>query len=187
MGEACLAPYVRPCDWAMVPGDARLARSVTRPFGGAVESQVMRHPIGVGFDFGWRASYSWHMGRSRPLLALVLTVAVSAAGVACACAVPAFGSSDAGHAHHSAGHHGAEAATQDDCLHVDCGDCSADGVPSRHSASTPPPDTSLDEVAFTGTHLLFAPRMLAPSCRPPPLPLARPADSPVRRFDRMLD
>ena len=141
---------------------------------------------------------SHHLSRTSPrrqsptalgsLLALVLTVAVSAAGVACACAVPALDSSEAGHGHHPAPHHLAEAASEDACLHVDCGDCSADGITTRLSASTPPPETSLDEaLALTGAHLPLAPPLRASSARSPPLPLARLADSPVRRFDRMLD
>ena len=126
------------------------------------------------------------MSQLRPYLALALAAAVSAAGVACACAVPAFGSSDVGHGHHAATHHAPE-ASQDDCLHVDCGDCSADGVPARLSASTLP-EAPLDvAVALTSAHLPLAPRVLASSCRSPPLPLARLADSPVRRFDKMLD
>ncbi|MDE0007938.1 MAG: hypothetical protein OXS50_06645 [Gammaproteobacteria bacterium] len=117
-----------------------------------------------------------------------MTAAVSAAGVACACAVPEFASSDAGHRHHAMGHHAEEVASDDDCLHVDCGDCSADGLTSRSSASSLPPEVSLDEsVALAGGHLSLAPGLRASSCRSPPLPLARLADSPVRRFDKMLD
>jgi len=122
------------------------------------------------------------------LLALVLTAAVSAAGVACACAVPEFASSDAGHRHHVVGHHAEEIASGDDCLHVDCGDCSAEGLTSRSSASSLPPEVSLDEaVALAGGHPLLGPGLHASSCRSPPLPPARLADSPVRRFDKMLD
>ncbi|MXY51835.1 MAG: hypothetical protein F4Y86_04800 [Gammaproteobacteria bacterium] len=117
-----------------------------------------------------------------------MTAAVSAAGVACACAVPEFASSDAGHRHHVMGHHAEDVASGDDCLHVDCGDCSADGLTSRSSASSLPPEVSLDEsLALAGGHLFLAPGLRASSCRSPPLPLARLADSPVRRFDKMLD
>lgn len=120
------------------------------------------------------------------MLALVLTVAVSAAGVACACAVPAYAESEAGHHHHAESHHVEEVGQE--CLHVDCGDCSADGLTSRSSASNLPPEASLDEaVAVAGAHLHLAPGLRASSCRSPPLPSARLADSPVRRFDKMLD
>ena len=133
-------------------------------------------------------AYRWRMSRSRPLLALVLTVAVSAAGVACACAVPEFAASEAGHQHHMAGHHVEEVASGGDCLHVDCGDCSADGLTSRSSASNLPADVSLDEAApVAGSHMRPAPRLGASSYRLPPPPSAHLADSPVRRFDKMLD
>ena len=86
------------------------------------------------------------------------------------------------------GHHTAEVASQEDCLHVDCGDCGAEGLTSRHSASNLPPEVSLDEmVAVAGTRLALAPRLRVSSCHSPPQPLARFADSPVRRFDKMLD
>ncbi|MYE24623.1 MAG: hypothetical protein F4Y01_11880 [Gammaproteobacteria bacterium] len=82
-----------------------------------------------------------------------------------------------------------EAGAEEDCLHVDCGDCSADGLTPRHSAgSNPTPEVSLDEAtALAGAHPPLAPRLRVSSCRSPPLPLARLADSPVRRFDKMLD
>ena len=86
------------------------------------------------------------------------------------------------------GHHAAEVGAEEDCLHVDCGDCAAEGLAFRQSASSLPPDVSLDEVvAVVGTHLPLAPRLRVSSCHSPPLPLARLADSPVRRFDKMLD
>ncbi len=166
----------------------RPPRSPAATLGESGPFRLMAPREALAFDFGCAASYSCDMGRSRALLAWVLTTAVSAASVACACAVPEFASSDAEHRHHMVGHHAEDITGGDDCLHVDCGDCSADGLTSRSSASSLPAEVSLDEaVALAGGHLFLAPGLRASSCRSPPLPLARLADSPVRRFDKMLD
>lgn len=86
------------------------------------------------------------------------------------------------------GHHTQEVASDEDCLHVDCGDCSAEGLTSRHSAANLLAEVSFDDaVALPVTRPPLARQVRVSSGHSPPLPLARPADSPVRRFDKMLD
>lgn len=127
----------------------------------------------------------------------MLAVAVTLAGVVCACAVPAVDTGEVPasmHAHHGDGHDLANTG----CDHADCGDCTADGAASKHegmrdhAAQLPivPLDADgQDANGFpTGFPAGFAaiPPLRGISCHPPipPLPLA--ADTPVRRFDTLL-
>ena len=124
----------------------------------------------------------------------MLAAAVTLAGVACACAVPAMDTGDthAGHhAHHGSGHDLASMG----CDHADCGDCTADGAVSKHdalrghAAQLPdlPPDA--DGQPATGLPAGFAaipPPLRGVSSHPPVPRLALAADTPVRRFDKLL-
>ena len=127
----------------------------------------------------------------------MLAAAVTLAGVACACAVPAVDTGHAPasqHAHHGDGHDAANMG----CDHADCGDCTADGAVSKHDALrdhapqlpiAPLDADGQDADGFsTGFPAGFAaiPPLRGISCHPPipRLPLA--ADTPVSCFDKLL-
>ena len=118
----------------------------------------------------------------------MLAAAVTLAGVACACAVPMIDAADAvatHHAHHEDGH----AVANMGCDHADCGDCMALGAVSKHDADQVPqlPKLSWDDDGQTATAFAaFSSPLRGFSYHPPLPPLLRAADTPVRRFDKLL-
>ena len=135
----------------------------------------------------------------RQLLATILTLTITVGGIACLCPAEAFGLSpdDAGQADHghAADAHGAAAAADEPsngCDHESCeSDCvavSATSVKAK-SAILSKPIPSPDDL-----HVLPMAAGLPPSASVPvrqSFPATRqpllPPDSPVRRFDRLLD
>ena len=127
----------------------------------------------------------------------MLAAAVTLAGVACACAVPAIDvdGSDAvsgtHHAHHADGHADHAAG----CDHVECGDCTANGAVSKPDAlrdHVPQlPNLPLDYEVESPSATAFAAVSIPPwhsNAHHPPLPrLLRTADTAVRRFDKLLN
>lgn len=129
------------------------------------------------------------MDYRQTVLVSILTAAVTLAGVACACAVPVI-DVDGPVAHHA--HHGdGQALVNMDCDHVDCGDCTANGVVSKHELvrnhAPQLPETFLDDDGLAGTSLAAITSPLRGLSWQPPLPrLVRAADTAVRRFDKLL-
>ena len=123
------------------------------------------------------------------LLAPLLTAAVTWGGVACACALPS-PAAESSPAIHMA-HHDHDAPASADCERADCqADCTLDGLPPEREpqvADAPPGPT--DAVAEATTHgVVAAPPLLGPRNHGPPIPdIAGAADTPVRRFDRLLN
>ncbi len=127
----------------------------------------------------------------------MLAAAVTLAGVACACAVPAVdvdgGDAVSGthHAHHADGH--ADHAMG--CDHVECGDCTASGAVSKQDALRDQepqlPNLPLDADGDHLSAMAFAAITPPPwhgNVHHPPLPrLLRAADTAVRRFDKLLN
>ena len=133
----------------------------------------------------------------QTVLVSMLAAAVTLAGVACACAVPAMDTGEAPasqHAHHGGGHDVANMG----CDHADCGDCTAACAVSKHEGlrdapqlpNLPPNADGQDANGFpTGFPATFAaipPPLRGISCHPPIPGLALAADTPVRRFDKLL-
>lgn len=126
----------------------------------------------------------------QTVLVSILTAAVTLAGVVCACAVPtvdADGHRGAHHAHHEHG----QALVNIDCDHVDCGDCTANGAVSKHEVvrdhAPQLPEAFLDDDGPAGITLAVATSVLRGFSFHPPLPRSvRAADTPVRRFDKLL-
>lgn len=134
----------------------------------------------------------------QTILVPLLAAAVTLAGVACACAVPAMAAGEAPasqHAHHGGGDDVANMG----CDHADCGDCMADGAVSKHEGlrdhgpQLPNMPLDTDGQGETGSSIGFPagfaatpPPLRGVSYHPPipRLPLA--ADTPVRRFDTLL-
>ena len=130
------------------------------------------------------------MDYRQTVLVSILTVAVTLAGVACACAVPAIDADAPGGAHHA--HHGdGQALVSVDCDHADCGDCTANGAVSKHEIvrdhAPQLPEVFLDDDGPVGIALAAVTSPLRGFSFHPPLPsLIRTADTPVRRFDKLL-
>ena len=129
----------------------------------------------------------------RTVLVSMLAAAVTLAGVACACAVPTIDADDAVATHHA--HHGdGDALANMGCDHADCGDCMALGAVSKHDVvrdHVPQlPKLVLDDDGQTATALTAFAAITSPlrgfSYHPPLPPLSRTADTPVRRFDKLL-
>ena len=129
------------------------------------------------------------MDYRQTVLVSILTAAVTLAGVACACAVPAIdaGPDSAHHAHHGDG----QALVNMDCDHADCGDCTANGAVSKHEVvrdhAPQLPEVFLDDDGPAGVALAAITSPLRGFSWQPPLPRSiRTADTPVRRFDKLL-
>ena len=130
------------------------------------------------------------MDYRQTVLVSILTAAVTLAGVACACAVPvidAYGPGGAHHAHHEDG----QSLVNMDCDHVDCGDCTANGAVSKHEVvrdhAPQLPEVFVDDEGPAGPALAAITSPLRGFSFHPLLPsLARTADTPVRRFDKLL-
>ena len=129
----------------------------------------------------------------QTVLVSMLAAAVTLAGVACACAVPTIDASDAVAAHHAHHEDGNDLANTG-CDHADCGDCMALGAVSKPDAvrdDVPQlPNLSWDDDGHTATALTAFADITSPlrgfSYHPPLPPLLRTADTPVRRFDKLL-
>ena len=131
------------------------------------------------------------MDYRQTVLVSVLAAAVMLAGVVCACAVPMIDAGVPGGAHHAHHEHG-QARVNVDCDHADCGDCTADGAGpkpdvGRHHVPQSP-ELLLDDDGPAGTALAALQSPLRGfSWQPPPVPRPdRTADTPVRRFDKLL-
>jgi len=134
----------------------------------------------------------------QTVLVSMLAAAVTMAGVACACAVPAMDTGEAHAGHHA--HHGDGHAHVDmGCDHTDCGDCTADGAVSKPDAlrghATQLPDMPLDAdgqdanwfpTGFPAGFEAVPPPLRGVSSHPPIPRLPVVADTPVRRFDKLL-
>ncbi len=126
------------------------------------------------------------MERRSLALASCLAAALTWGGVACACGVPSLA---AGAASAHADHHDAPASA--DCERADCsGECAIAGLPpERGPQAAEPPATPPDDGAGMAAHaVLSAAPPLGPRNHSPPVHRAwRAADTPVRRFDRLLN
>ena len=129
----------------------------------------------------------------QTVLVSMLAAAVTLAGVACACAVPAMDAGDPVATHH--GHHeDGQVLANMDCGHTDCGDCMALGAVSKPDAvrdQVPQlpqlAKVSLDDDGQTATAFAAITSPLRGFSFHPPLPrISRTADTPVRRFDKLL-
>lgn len=126
------------------------------------------------------------MTKRDSIVAAVFAVAVTFAGTACACAIPGtdLGSADSHHhAHHGDGHVDAT-----ECVHADCqGDCDIDAAAAERDSGVQPPKTLPDDgiaaVALPSPVLSARPL----SCHSPPQRSWHEADTPVRRFDVLLN
>ncbi|MDE0350630.1 MAG: hypothetical protein OXM56_13100 [Gammaproteobacteria bacterium] len=126
---------------------------------------------------------------ARPWMSTSLLVAaVTWGGVACACGTASLAAEPASvHAMH----HGDGEPAYADCERIDCdGDCVAQGlVPERAPTPLDPSPASPDDGAGVPALLAlpaFTP--LGPRSHSPPVPAPwRAADTPVRRFDLLLN
>ena len=75
------------------------------------------------------------------------------------------------------------------CAHVDClGDCGVEATqPKGPTAAFELPKISLDDLAFAGTAAPVAVAARVRSYHHPPWRTAHAVDSPVSRFDRLLN
>ena len=123
------------------------------------------------------------MTNRQPITAAALALAVTWASAACACALPSVeASGNSGHHDHHGMH---ESSPQVACAHADClGDCGFNAT-SPKGTGVELPKTSLDG-QFAVTVEVPSP-FAVPSYHHPPWSTARPADSPVRRFDKLLN
>ena len=123
----------------------------------------------------------------HPWLASVLSLAVTVGGVVCACAAGPLDAAASHAPHQAADHAPAETAS---CERVDCtGSCGFDGaVSERDPLSAKPPNAADDfeQVSTPFPHAApaqpSAPRRAAAPIRP-----WRSPDTPVHRFDKLLN
>lgn len=119
----------------------------------------------------------------------LLAAAVTWGGVACACGTASLAVEPA--SVHAAHHGDEDEPGQADCQRLDCsGDCAAEALlPERALAPAEPPATSPDDgavalaTAFPGQRAPPGSRSYAPAVWKP----WRAADTPVRRFDVLLN
>lgn len=125
------------------------------------------------------------MRRRQPVRASVLALAVTLAGIACACAIPAL---DVGAAEPTAHHasHGTPAKAE--CAHADChGDCGIDALVPDRDGSLELPKTQFDGGAIAASWpATVLPTQILSRHSPPTRPW-RAADTPIRRFDILLN
>ena len=128
------------------------------------------------------------MAHRRSLLAWLLAASTAFAGTVCACGVSTVHSGTSGHSQH-AHHTSAQAST--DCSHADeCGDCDVGAAAVDRDALLGPGTTVYpedDHFEATATAMATAPPRRIPSQHAPPPFLERPADTPVQRFDKLLN
>ncbi len=127
------------------------------------------------------------MNRRQPLLASVLAVAVTVGGVVCACATGPLDIGAAAHGpHHAEGHAPADSA----CERVDCtGSCGFDGALSERDPLPAKPPNASDDLVQVWAPFADAVSPQAGAMRHsgvPPPPWRRP-DTPVHRFDKLLN
>ncbi|MCE2461069.1 MAG: hypothetical protein J4F38_09855 [Pseudomonadales bacterium] len=108
------------------------------------------------------------------------------AGTVCACALPTVDATGA-IGHHA--HHGMEGSPPTACAHLDClGDCGVEATqPKGQATSFELPKTSLDDLVVAAASGPVAIAARVPSHHHPPWRTFRPVDSPVSRFDRLLN
>lgn len=119
----------------------------------------------------------------------LLVAAVTWGGVACACGTASLAVEPA--SVHAAHHGDGEAPGPADCERLDCnGDCAAEGIlPERALALAEPPAMSPDDgvaapaIVFPAQRAPPGSRSYAPAVWKP----SRAADTPVRRFDLLLN
>lgn len=127
----------------------------------------------------------------QTVLVSMLAAAVTLAGVACACAVPTVDTDAAAGAHHA--HHGGDdAAGSMACDHTDCGDCMADEAVSKNETlrdlAPQLPEPFPDDDVHPAAEFTASASPLPGFAYDPPIPrLARAVDTPVRRFDQLLN
>ena len=131
------------------------------------------------------------MSRRQPAIALLLALAVANASAVCACALPdADPPGTSGH--HDAHHHSADAPLPSvACSHADCnGDCAVAGLLANPTATAEPPRSALehdDGTAATAHPAIRPAGMRTPLHHHPPPRVLLPANSPVQRFDKLLN
>ncbi|MDE0192984.1 MAG: hypothetical protein OXQ90_16645 [Gammaproteobacteria bacterium] len=126
------------------------------------------------------------MSNRQPIVAATLAIAVAWAGALCACELPTVDS--AGETGHHA-HHGMADSPPTACAHLDCqGDCGVEATPPKGQlASLELPKPLLDDLAFAAVTESLAVTARVPSYHHPPWRNFHPVDSPVSRFDRLLN
>ncbi|MDE0659583.1 MAG: hypothetical protein OXI79_08030 [Gammaproteobacteria bacterium] len=126
------------------------------------------------------------MSNPQPIIAATLAIAVAWAGAACACALPTV--DEAGATGHHV-HHGTNSSMPTACAHLDChGDCGVEATqPKGQTASFELPKPSHDDLATAAASASFAHAARVPSYHHPPWRPFRAVDSPVSRFDRLLN
>lgn len=122
----------------------------------------------------------------QPIVATTLAIAVAWAGAVCACELSTVDEADPT-GHHA--HHGMADSPATACAHLDChGDCGVEATPPKgQAASFELPKTSLDELAVVAAMGPIAVAARVPSYHHPPWRTFPPVDSPVSRFDRLLN
>lgn len=142
-------------------------------------------------DLKHREAYTAPMDYRQTVLVSMLAAALTLAGVACACAVPAVDTDPAAGAHHA--HHGGDhAAASMVCDHTDCGDCMADEAVSKNETlrdlAPQLPKPFLDDHVHPAAEFGAKASPLPGFAYDPPIPrIARVVDTPVRRFDKLLN
>lgn len=138
-------------------------------------------------DLPYRGAYREPVIRRDSILAAVLAVGVTFAGTACACAIPGMDSGSADSHHHA--HHGGDAGHgADDCVRVDCqGDCGIDATSAERDSGTKVPKSPFDDGVSVAAMPAAVVQARLPSYHSPPPRPWREADTPVRRFDVLLN
>ncbi|MDE0040149.1 MAG: hypothetical protein OXU77_21705 [Gammaproteobacteria bacterium] len=126
------------------------------------------------------------MSSRQPIVATTLAIAVAWAGAVCACELVT--GDEAGATGHHA-HHGMADSQATACAHLDCqGDCGVESTPPKSPAAPPElQKPSLDDLAVAAAARPVAVAARVPSYHHPPWRNFRPDDSPVSRFDRLLN
>jgi len=135
------------------------------------------------------------MRRPHPIVASLVALSVAWAGVVCACAVSAHAEPESTHAHHvhqvHGAHHGHDStsATPDaHCAHPDCeGDCGINVFTPERDSSGQLAKKTLDDGALPAAWVANVPVKRIPSLHAPPPASPRVAETPVRRFDILLN
>ena len=128
------------------------------------------------------------MKRRHPWLASILAVAVTVGGVVCACATGPLdvGAAAAHDPHHTEGHAPADRA----CERVDCtGSCGFDGAVSERDPLPAKPPNASDDFAQLPAPFpdAVAPQPAALRHAAVPIRPGRSPDTPVHRFDKLLN
>ena len=112
------------------------------------------------------------------------------AGTACACAIPSMelgGVIPHHHAHHIGDSGNADAGAEH-CVHADCkGDCGLVATTTERDAGTQLPKSPFDDGVLVAAMPVAVLAARLPSYHSPPPRPWRSADTPVRRFDILLN